>query len=145
MECLMTSGQLYRMFLSEDPKTIIRRPNCRKFCLDNNINIEINQKAWLIDYQSFMSTVNPLNFEHHYTLPRMRNLRQCVNLWNSTHRWQKQMIDKHMVERFCKDKRVFAYHHGNRWIINYDQLEPLIAEYIEKNNYKIKKRRRRKK
>ena len=54
------------------------------------------------------------------------------------------MIDKHMVERFCKDKRVFEYHHGNRWIINYDQLEPLIAEYIEKN-YKIKKRRRQKK
>ena len=56
-----------------------------------------------------------------------------------------EMIDKYMVERFCKDKRVFAYHHGNRWIINYDQPEPLIAEYIEKNNYKIKKRRRQKK
>ena len=80
-------------------------------------------------------------------IPRLRYINDAVeesNLWNSTHRWQKQMIDKHMVERFCKDKRVFAYHHGNRWIINYDQLELLIAEYIEKN-YKIKKRRRQKK
>jgi hypothetical protein len=24
------------------------------------------------------------------------------------------------VERCIKDKRVFAYHHGNRWIINYN-------------------------
>ena len=142
MQRLMTSGQLYRKFIAEDPKTILRRPNCRKFCRDNDIYMEINAKAWFIDYQSFMNTINPLGIEQHYKMPKMRNIQQCVYLWNSTHRNQRQMIDKHMVERFCKDKRVFAYHHGNRWIVNYNQLEPLIAEFIEKNNYKIKRRKR---
>ena len=48
------------------------------------------------------------------------------------------------VERCIKDKRVFAYHHGNRWIINYNQLEPLIMEFFEKTNYKIVRRKRKK-
>ena len=37
MKNLITSGELQRMFLAEDANTIIRRPNCRKFCLDNDI------------------------------------------------------------------------------------------------------------
>ena len=48
------------------------------------------------------------------------------------------------VERCIKDKRVFAYHHGNRWIINYNQLEPVIMEFFEKTNYKIVRRKRKK-
>jgi hypothetical protein len=47
-------------------------------------------------------------------------------------------------ERCIKDKRVFAYHHGNRWIINYNQLEPVIMEFFVKTNYKIVRRKRKK-
>lgn len=62
MKKLVSSGELQRMFLAEDKKTIIRRPNCRKFCLDNKIYMEIHDKAWLIDFKSFMekSTRNEL-------------------------------------------------------------------------------------
>ena len=48
------------------------------------------------------------------------------------------------VERCIKDKRVFAYHHGNRWIINYNQLEIVIAEFFKQTNYKIKRIKRKK-
>lgn len=50
-----------------------------------------------------------------------------------------KMIDKHMIERFLKDKDMFNFHHGNRWFINYNQLEPKIAKFIEENNYKIRR------
>ena len=132
MKRLVTSGELQRMFLAEDERTIITRPNCRKFCLDNDIFMEIHEKAWLIEIKPFMAKINPRKMKKHYELPKMRNIRQCVRIWNNTHKRSGQMIDKHTVERCIKDKRVFAYHYGNRWIINYIQLEQVIAEFSPK-------------
>lgn len=144
MKRLVTSGELQRMFLAEDEKTIITRPNCRKFCLDNDIFMEIHDKAWLIEIKPFMAKINPLKMKKHYELPKMRNIRQCVRIWNNTHKRSVQMIDKHTVERCVKDKRVFAYHYGNRWIINYIQLEQVIAEFFAKTDYKIRRLKRKK-
>lgn len=144
MKELITSGELERMFLAEDERTIISRPNCRKFCLDNEIYMEIHQKAWLIDFKTFMAKVNPQKLKEHYELPKMRNIRDCVRIWNNTHRRFGKIIDKHTVERCMKDKRVFAYHHGNRWIINYNQLESVIEEFFEETDYKIKRVKRTK-
>ena len=143
MKRLVTSGELQRMFLAEDERTIIRRPNCRKFCLDNDIFMEIHEKAWLIEIKPFMAKINPRKLKQHYDLPKMRNIRQCVRLWNNTHKRFGQMIDKHTVERCIKDKRVFAYHYGNRWIINYIQLEKVITEFFEKTDYKIRRLKRK--
>ena len=143
MKRLVTSGELQRMFLAEDKKTIIRRPNCRQFCLDNDIFMEIHDKAWLIEIKPFMAKLNPRKLKEHYDLPKMRNIRQCVKLWNNTHKRFGQMIDKHTVERCIKDKRVFAYHFGNRWIINYNQLAVVITEFFEKTDYKIRRLKRK--
>ena len=140
----VTSGELQRMFLAEDERTIITRPNCRKFCLDNDIFMEIHEKAWLIEIKPFMAKINPRKMKKHYELPKMRNIRQCVRIWNNTHKRSGQMIDKHTVERCIKDKRVFAYHYGNRWIINYIQLEQVIAEFFAKTDYKIRRLKRKK-
>lgn len=143
MKRLVTSGELQRMFLAEDEKTIIRRPNCRQFCLDNDIFMEIHDKVWLIEIKPFMAKLNPRKLKEHYELPKMRNIRQCVKLWNNTHKRFGQMIDKHTVERCIKDKRVFAYHFGNRWIINYNQLAVVITEFFEKTDYKIRRLKRK--
>lgn len=145
MKRFVTSGELQRMFLEEDERTIITRPNCRKFCLDNDIFMEIHEKAWLIEFETFMKKINPKKFNQHYDLPKMRNIQQCVSLWNKTHKRHGQMIDKHTVEKCLKNRRVFAYHHGNRWIINYNQLEIVIAEFFKQTNYKIKRIKRKKK
>ena len=144
MKRLVTSGELQRMFLAEDERTIITRPNCRKFCLDNDIFMEIHEKAWLIEIKPFMAKINPRKMKKHYELPKMRNIRQCVRIWNNTHKRSGQMIDKHTVEHCIKDKRVFAYHYGNRWIINYIQLEQVIAEFFAKTDYKIRRLKRKK-
>ena len=144
MKRLVTSGELQRMFLAEDERTIITRPNCRKFCLDNDIFMEIHEKAWLIEIKPFMAKINPRKMKKHYELPKMRNIRQCVRIWNNTHKRSGQMIDKHTVERCIKDKRVFASHYGNRWIINYIQLEQDIAEFFAKTDYKIRRLKRKK-
>ena len=101
--------------------------------------MEIHEQAWLIEIKPFMDKINPRKIGKHYEFPQMRNIRQCVRLWNNKHRRFGQIIDKHTVERFMNDKRVFTYHNGNRWIINYNQIESVIAEYFKKTNYKIKR------
>ena len=94
--------------------TIIRRPNCRKFCLDNDIFMEIHEKAWLIDIENFMRKVNPKSMSEHYEVPRLRNLRYCVNSWNKRYkRWQ---IDKHDIEYLIKNEKIFSFKHGNRCV-----------------------------
>ena len=138
---LYSSGDIYRLFKENDEHTIIRRPNCRQFCLDNNIFMDIHEKAWLIDFAPFMKALNPKKIQYHYELPRMRNIQQCVKLWNNTHRRQGKMIDKHMVERFVGDDRVFTCKY-KRTIINYDQLAPLIENYIDTTGYRIKRIKR---
>ena len=91
-----------------------------------------------------MEKVNPSRISKHYDLPIMRNIRQCVRMWNNKHRRFSQIIDKHTVERFLKDKRVFAYNYGNRLIIDYSQLEIVIEEFFRKTNYKIRRLKRKK-
>ncbi len=143
MKRFITSGELCRLFQEQDEKTILRRPNCRKFCLDNDIYMEIHEKAWLIDFQAFMEKVNLGQLDRHYELPKMRNIKQCVDLWNKKHKRKRQIIDKHTVERCMKEDSVFAYHHGKRWVINYDQLEIEIEKFFKETNYKLVRRKRR--
>lgn len=129
MKNLITSGKLLKMFLAEDANTIIRRPNCRKFCLDNDIFMEIHEKAWLIDIENFMRKVNPKSMSEHYEVPRLRNLRYCINSWNKRYkRWQ---IDKHDIEYLIKTEKIFSFKHGNRWVLNYDEVLKELKIYVK--------------
>lgn len=38
------------MFLAEDEKTIIRKPNLRYFARDNGVEHYVYEKAWVINY-----------------------------------------------------------------------------------------------
>ena len=143
MKNLITSGELQRMFLAEDANTIIRRPNCRKFCLDNDIFMEIHEKAWLIDIENFMRKVNPKSMSEHYEVPRLRNLRYCVNSWNKRYkRWQ---IDKHDIEYLIKNGKIFSFKHGNRWVLNYDEVLNELKIYVKtyKGHPNAKKNRKK--
>ena len=58
---------------------------------------------FIIDIENFMRKVNPKSISEHYEVPRLRNLRYCVNSWNKRYkRWQ---IDKHDIEYLIKTKR----------------------------------------
>ena len=46
-----------------------------------------------------------------------RNIKTSVDEYNESH---EQQIDRHVIEKCVKSKKVFKYYHGNRWIINYD-------------------------
>ena len=87
------------------------------------------QSVWLIDIDGFMQTIAPKEYPSNSTMPRLRCIQTAVKEYNQSHERQ---IDKHVVEKCMLSDKVFKYHHGNRWIINYDELEPVIDEFLDK-------------
>lgn len=126
------------MFAHEDAETIVRRPNLRRFARDNGIKYYITQEVWLIDRESFIEKLNPKHISERQTMPRMRCIKTAVIDWNAVHR---PHIDKHTVEKCIKNKRIFSFKHGNKWLINYDQLEIEIRSYIRKQKKKKEKKK----
>lgn len=133
MARLATSGEILRTFLAGDESTIIRKPNLRRFARDNGIELYVYEKAWLINREQFFKALNPKNITQRYTMPRLRQKASAVRQWNSEH--PDEIIDKHIVELCVLDERVFYYKRNNTWVINYDQLEMVIVEYMAHHAY----------
>ena len=133
MARLATSGELFAEFFIGDESTIIRKPNLRRFAMENGIEHYVYEKAWLINREQFFKALNPKNIQERYALPRIRHKQTAVRLWNSEH--PTNPIDKHIVEVCVLDERVFFYKRENTWLINYDQLEIVIAEYMQSHAY----------
>lgn len=141
---LVTSGEIFSYFQKGDPETIIRRPNLRRFARDNGIEHYIpDGRTWLINQAEFFEKINPKHVCQRYEMPRLRYINGSVIEWNMAH--PRKKIDKHFVEHCMKDKSVFSYYHGNRWIINYDQLELVLTAYTKEHVYIPMKTRIKKK
>lgn len=129
---MRTSGQIARLFYDADNNTIIRKPNLRRFARDSGVHFRILHKGcWLIDIDEFLNAVNPNQTDLRETMPRLRNIATSVILFNETH--PQYRIDKHTVEKCMQSNTVFKTKHGNRWIINYDELEREMLNYLKFN------------
>ena len=124
---LVGSGYIMRLFKAVDKETIIRRPNLRRFARDNDVTYYIVESTWLIDIDGFMKAIAPKEYPSNATMPRLRNIKTSVDEYNQSH---EQQINKHVVEKCMKSDKVFKYLHGRKWIINYDELEPVIDEFL---------------
>ncbi len=127
---LVGSGFIWRLFAGADEHTILRRPNIHRFVIENGVPYQITQSVWLMDLKIFMKTIAPKEFPENLSMPRLRCIKTAVKEYNGRHR--KKKIDRHDVEKCMRSGKVFKYYHGNRWIINYDELEPVIDAYLEK-------------
>lgn len=125
---LVTSGTIQQWFAKADKKTIIRRPNLRRFTKDNDIKYILTRDKWLIDGEDFMQKVNPKGISETASMPILRCLRDCLHM--ITEKYQVD-IDKHDIERAIASGNVSAYHYGNRWILNYEEVEKEVLWEIE--------------
>ena len=130
---LVSSGDIWRTFLEADEKTIIRRPNLRRFARDNGIEHYIIGGVWLINKEQFLKAINPRNISARENMPRLRSIASSVREWNNSHKRVK--IDKHIIEVCMQEESVFKLRRGNVWLINYDQLEPIVKAFMKENEY----------
>ena len=130
---LVGSGDIWRKFLEADEDTIIRRPNLRRFARDNGVEHYVMGDKWLISEEDFFKTINPRNISIRATMPRIRTKASAVREWNDAHKRIK--IDKHIVDICMQDPSVFKFKRDNVWIINYDQLLPVLVAFMKENEY----------
>jgi hypothetical protein len=129
----LTSGQLCKIIKEIDPDSIVERKNVRYFCRKENLDYTICQGKWLMDLECFINKLNPKHYTESKPFPRLRTKISAQNEWNAHHR---KKIKHHIIDCICDSGKVFVYKHGNRNIINYDQLEAeLIRILKERGQY----------
>ena len=122
---MWTTGEIYRAFLAEDPNTIVRKPNMRRFVASNNIKYGINERGkWIINVHDFVKTVNPKNLSFHIEMPRIRWHDDTVR--NFQKRNPNIRIPMREIEEILRTDQVFTALNGRRWYLNYDELEQEI-------------------
>ena len=131
-----STGKIYRYIKSVDKDTIIRKTNMRTFCQKENLDYTICQGKMLINKESFLKALNPKGLTKSKPFPRLRTKFSAQKEWNAHHR---KKIKHYIIDCICDSGKVFVYKHGNRNIINYDQLEQeLIRILKEKGEYWFK-------
>lgn len=123
---IKTSGDIHRLFLAEDKDTMITRNNVRRICLQSGIKHIMTCNIIFVDEDDFIKKTNPYKIkEHIYEIPRLRCIKGCVKEWDKHRKKGERSIHPDEIREFLKtDYTVFKYKFGNRWVINYDQLEP---------------------
>ena len=138
----ITSGKLQSIFAEKDADTILRYTNVRRFAIENEIPHILEHNIILIDPDEFMLKVNPNGWEGRYQMPRLRTLKDCVQLWNK--RFKRWQIDKHDIERLIREEKITSFKHGNRWVLNYDEVIEALREYVKSYNGHPKAKEKRK-
>ncbi len=105
----------------------------RYFCKERNIKYIICQTKWLIDFNEFLSELNPKGYTERKKLSRLRTKIGAQLEWDSKHR---KKIKLHIIDNICNSGKPFVYKHGRINIINYDELEQELIKILkEKGKY----------
>ena len=109
---IATSGDILKIFKSEDGETILRTTNIRTFTKQNNIKYHIVGQIWAIDFEDFMSKINPYKNLNHYPIPRIRTIASSFKEFNKTHKTQingRKMFGKKQKNTLYKVWQNLAY------------------------------------
>ena len=128
---LMTSGEIWRMFLARDPETKLRKLNIRLFVKEQDIWYFVSSsRKWYIDFNAFMEKINPRHINERVTIPRLRWHDDSVRNFKRTHP-EFEGTTMTVAEQAFRSDRVFKTLNGHRWIINYDQLENEVIHILK--------------
>ena len=114
MNKLVTSGYIAKLFKQADKNTIIRRPNLRRFAEQNDVEYYVHDTAWLINFDDFMSKINPQGKQVKCEMPLLRNKHDSLIRFNRSHKYA---VDKHTIDRCTASDNVSKFLHGRIWII----------------------------
>lgn len=124
----VTSGYLYRLFVEKDKDTILRRPNIRRFALQYGVPCEQHEKAWLIDFDAFIAAIALREYPPQRGIVRIRSIDNALNEYNKKHKKQATIDD---IEACIFSGKIFSYSYWDRTIVNYDELETGLEEYLK--------------
>ena len=130
---ISTFNPPYMIVLWYCGKELIRRPNLRRFAEQNDVEYYVHDTAWLINFDDFMSKINPQGEQVKCEMPLLRNKHDSLIRFNRTHKYA---VDKHTIDRCTASDNVSKFLHGRIWIINYRELEKEIERRVEEGSEK---------
>ena len=104
----------------------------RRFAEQNDVEYYVHDTAWLINFDDFMSKINPQGEQVKCEMPLLRNKHDSLIRFNRTHKYA---VDKHTIDRCTASDNVSKFLHGRIWIINYRELEKEKAQKRNAKNY----------
>ncbi|MDE6292418.1 MAG: hypothetical protein K2L98_01920 [Bacilli bacterium] len=126
---IMTTGGIWRAFLSADPATKIRKLNMRLFVAKNNIWHFVSSAGnWMIDVDELLYKLNPRGVNARFDVPRLRWHDDTVRGFKKLH--PELPVTMSIIENTLQSESVFSVMNGRRWIINYDQLELAVMKKV---------------
>ena len=102
-------------------------------CLSLLLLYYVHDTAWLINFDDFMSKINPQGKQVKCEMPLLRNKHDSLIRFNRTHKYA---VDKHTIDRCTASDNVSKFLHGRIWIINYRELEKEIERRVEEGSEK---------
>ncbi|MFI3165566.1 MAG: hypothetical protein R3Y45_04730 [Bacillota bacterium] len=117
-----TTGEIARLFLAHDQNTRVRRSMVKSAIATKQINgIWLYQGYWLIDIQDFINILtNGKTFATTNEVPRIRNYEKSYHTLQSE--YPNSAPTWNQLHTLTKNKTVTTYYHGNRWIVNLDEI-----------------------
>lgn len=127
---LMTSGEIWRMFLTRDAATKIRKLNIRLFVKEQGIWYFVSpSRKWYIDFNAFMEKINPRHINERVEIPRLRWHDDSVRNFKRTHPELKGATMT-VAEQALKFDKVFKTLNAHRRIMNYDRHEQTVISIL---------------
>lgn len=83
-------------------------------CLSLLLLYYVHDTAWLINFDDFMSKINPQGKQVKCEMPLLRNKHDSLIRFNRTHKYA---VDKHTIDRCTALDNVSKFLHGRIWII----------------------------
>lgn len=133
MNYYLTPLFILRKIKAMDEETIFRKRNIIKFTTTHNVLHHKVGNCYLIDFEDFMKTINPLKINKSYPIPRIRTVESATKEYNRIH---KPRITHHVVADCLKKyKDEISYLKSERqYLINYDELEKQLIKFMKEKN-----------
>lgn len=91
--------------------------------------MRVTQKVWRIDFNAFIKAIVPKEYLPQSGIVRIRSIDNAWKEYNKKHNKQATIVD---VEACIFSGKVFAYINSGKTIVNYDELETELEEYLKK-------------
>lgn len=132
---MRTPREIYEKFIKTDKGTVIRKANIRTLLAQGDVHAIRVPNGWVADIDEIMRLFGAEKNLPRRKVPRIRNLEESITQIKRLFPQYKLTIA--VITEIIHSGKIFVYYHGNRWILNFDELVHEVEEYIKENNHGI--------
>lgn len=117
--------EILDLFKEYDPNSILCKVTVRRIAADEKkVFARLHSQKWMIDIEQFANFLSGKTNQIETSVPRIRNYEKCYHLIHKDYPYAK--VTWNRLHDIVHSGKIFIIKHGNRWILNYDQLLDIL-------------------